>query len=61
MQQFMTYSQNAAVSLFKEGVEERCVDSGVKVDSHFPSPKLLSAASPLASGEIKRNIICYST
>ena len=31
----MTYCHSAAVSLFKEGVEERCVDSGVKVDSHL--------------------------
>ena len=35
MQRFRTYYHNTAVSLFKEGVEERCVDSGVKVDSHF--------------------------
>lgn len=31
----MTYYRSAAVSLFKKGVEERCVDSGVKVDSHL--------------------------
>lgn len=37
MQCFMTYYHSAAVSLFKEGVEERCVDSGMKVDSHVLS------------------------